>query len=736
MTEPIRKPNPPNFVPEEDLNLHENFAPAIAENGRIRQLSPDEIPADAFAWMDDPSTRFDTVQDLVAIRRAEKQEAQLAQQTPTQPVAQPLQQESPGVVQETNERATTAQPEVAAQPEVTDVPSVPALLPAKETATQNLPALPVLAAAGETTRLGKTRRKKKKRKTVRMPAVLSPQEKTAEKPGEVAPAGVPPQTPPDPTPARPKRRRWGWALLLLLLGFFIIVGGVVPVENIPVLRSIAHAMGFDKNTTRHISFLRALLAWTDKSLGLNGKVFPWPSADTLLAQGMKGANGGEDDSEFEMSWQASLERASGDTRLIDIRALNALQREQGRTLDGISGTVVAEPGREDETLAAVLRDDQVTARTEANIDKGEVFFGSDNSAVSRRFEDGYDSSKMLTKIKNPYITDGKPIDWTQRTAWQLMNAGGGLIGASKDLQYGAAIWQVTPDNIGNTKPHQDLYHAWITSRMAKYTTNIWLKKSLADSSFLNAEIPTTASTGLKMGGVMIDSDSLQEDQESWKEYMEYEEKCRKELTEGGGKEVSSAIDEFNNLFSSWPGSSAAQNFGFPEHCEEVVGSDVDPAVVAARRAQYSAHLNAILEQCRKANQAYDKLYTACNMRVRKGKCSGEFREQFNARWDTFTSVCAIPNTCEQQAAAAAQAGQSFDKEACNRAWQAAREAAEKDAQQTENKLIDTVGGAKDYFPQMIWGVTYDSDGNVTEWGGQENLDETMHLWFNENKANF
>ena len=31
------KPTPPNSVPEEDLSLHEDFAPIIAENGLIRQ---------------------------------------------------------------------------------------------------------------------------------------------------------------------------------------------------------------------------------------------------------------------------------------------------------------------------------------------------------------------------------------------------------------------------------------------------------------------------------------------------------------------------------------------------------------------------------------------------------------------------------------------------------------------------------------------------------------------------
>ncbi len=780
MTEPIRKPSPPNSVPEEDLSLHENFSPAIAENGLIRQLPADEVPENAFAWMDDPSTRLDIVQDLVKIRQAEKAEQSRHKQTEKEPVNVTFPAEK-GALSPSSEGTTVEilphegenarKAEQRDKKEKTDlIPSSlsPAgegngspfpleeedrgqeprderenqlfaggapteNLPAIPNVTQTLPALPVLDAAGQTTRLGKTRRKKKrKEKTVRRPVADQPNAAmpTIDKAGLASVAEVPPNSPQTPPrPARPKRHRWGWLLALLLVAFLMIIGGVVPVENIPVLRRIAYAMGFSKDATQRISFLRALLAWTDKTLGLNGKLSPWPGG-ALLADGaaFPAADADVNNPEIAAGLQAQMARASGDTRLIDMRALNDLQRKQGRALDGISGTVLPEPGREEADLAAVLRDDQVTARTEANRDTGEVFFGSDTSAVNRHFQDGFDSSKMLTKIKNPYITDGHPIDWTQRTARQLLNGPGGLGVLNKELQYGAAAWPVGDTEVGDKKPYRDLYHAWITSRMSKYTSNIWLKKSLAGSSFLNAEIPQTASTGLKMGGIFIDSDSLQTDQEGWKQYLEFEEKCRQEMTRGGGKEVSDAVNDFNDLFYSWSGSKAEQNnirnFGFPTTCEKIKNSTYFET--------YQNNLKRITNLCKQAKSGYDKLRNTCYLDSFAGQCNDTtFEHTFVNRWNYFKNeVCKEPTDCntvpEEQ------------KEACNaeneallalrQTWEGT-ETTQGEASKTEARLLEAVGGDSPHFPA----ATRDKNTGAIS---AENVEDAVEYGLGKNSANF
>ena len=61
------------FVPEEDLDLHEDFKPIIAENGLIRQ--PSSSQEDHTTGTDLAGrtfTHMDTVQDLVQIRSAEE----------------------------------------------------------------------------------------------------------------------------------------------------------------------------------------------------------------------------------------------------------------------------------------------------------------------------------------------------------------------------------------------------------------------------------------------------------------------------------------------------------------------------------------------------------------------------------------------------------------------------------------------------------------------------------------
>ncbi|MBR2392083.1 MAG: hypothetical protein IKA93_00710, partial [Elusimicrobiaceae bacterium] len=51
-------------------------------------------------------------------------------------------------------------------------------------------------------------------------------------------------------------------MLCLLL---FLLGTVVPVGSIPILRSLAYAMGYSADEAKDISLLRALLSWNEHS---------------------------------------------------------------------------------------------------------------------------------------------------------------------------------------------------------------------------------------------------------------------------------------------------------------------------------------------------------------------------------------------------------------------------------------------------------------------------------------
>lgn len=622
-----KPPKPPNPVPEEDLSLHENFSPIIAENGLIRQPKAPEVEVDS---LPDFLTRLDTLQDLVELRHAEQaeQKAQNVQeQTSTSPLAE---KDAPRADEEEINLSTfplrgkmsegqmrgKVNNEEPYHNSATSLPAATTFLTVRQANTTALVPASKLTLARRITLLKRKRQHKRR---------LAERAKQRAAQAAAVPPKTPKSTSKNQTPKRPSR--WKWALAILLFLFLGGISGLVPVEKIPLLRNLAYAMGFDKTDTSRISFLRALLTWTDKTVGLPGNWSDEEGENYLFARRERAQSAGgaaQEDGPGLLSLNARLDRAGGQTSLIDMQALNALQRKKGYALDGVQGAVKLTPGQEEANLGpATVRDAQVNVRTEANRDKGEVFFGSDNSAVNRNFKDGYDSTKALAKIKNPHIADGKPIDWLLNTTQQLMRTNSPLGGLNRQLSATRVSWGNSAAALGEQKPHKDLYYAWITSRMGNRTPNIMLKKSLVDTGFLGADMPTMASTALG-GGVQIDAVSFQEDQESWKEYLEFERKC-KEALGTRGEEIDKALKDFKEFYVKPP--------DYPTTCYDMLNSDSGKFLQEVEKK--------VQDTCNSLSKNYEALGQECAMAISKGTDCGKIKidDGYKKSWEDDQEHC-------------------------------------------------------------------------------------------------
>ena len=732
------------FVPEEDLNLHENFQPIIAENGLIRPQKPPQIPEDLATSPDLTFTRMDTVQDLVQIRAAEeraKAEAAAAKEEqakdashegekpqPLPPVETPVQMQTvsaePFVPNTSPAQPEPPAPEVApAQPEELVPPnaSVPAEPPTQpeppaqpnpisapkkqafakeEVPTELLPEIPFAAPVPKKRKSKKERRKLKAAAKEKQAATQTPAQQSAQQPVALLPA-----------PAPKKRRYWPWVLAVLCFLFLGTIGGVIPVEKIPILRNIAYAMGFSKDDTSRMSFLRALLTWTDKTIGLPGQ---WADEQSRLAALERARMQGAAPNGEELgSLSARLQREGGQTRLIDINALNALQRQKGRQVDTIL-SASASNNPDNGPQPAALANQDANVHTEANRENGEVFFGSDASGVNRNSQDGYDSINAFKKIANPHIAGVNSADWLTNTARSMLRADTGLNGINKQFNALHLNWGSTINDIGDDKEHRDLYHAWITSRMAKYTSNEMVKKALADTGFMGAEMPTTASNVIGLGGIQLDTTSFREDQEAWAEYVKFEKQCKETLSTSG-KDVEKYDEQFNALVKN------AGNWDFPSSC-------VDPRVnTTYEQTQFSASVRDIQGICKKLNKAYDDLRTECKMAISysANNCSDTIHTRYKTYWNTFQTRCNVAFEEEFEEWYKSHASEYTDENAAknafrNGAWQDIgktytqekyvsavlagdnfkRNNADRDIVTMLDVVIDQNGGSSDYFPEV------------------------------------
>ena len=190
-------------------------------------------------------------------------------------------------------------------------------------------------------------------------------------------------------------------------------------------------------------------------------------------------------------------------------------------------------------------------------------------------------------------------------AQRMMQANTGLSGLNKELSSVQVNWGGVVQDKGPQKPHRDLYHAWITSRMAKHTQNVMLKKALAEAGFWDGEIPTSAS-GLMFGGLQIDIDSLQEDQESWDEYLKFEKQCKEALSVST-QEINQAFAAFQKIVVG-----GTEKLGFPANCYLAL-QEGDKG-----REIFKNNTTTTQNVCSQLDAGYKKLETACKMEISHG----------------------------------------------------------------------------------------------------------------------
>lgn len=629
------------LVPEEDLDLHQNFQPIIAENGLIR---PKKLPDDLTISPDTTFTRMDTVQDLVQIRSAEQKAKEEAKKQDVDPQAAPEAQPQPQAetsVQMQTVKAEPFAPEVPptqpeppakpvspnVQPQAPAQPDLPAQpQPEFQTLTPSLaqdelpPDLPTIPFAQPVSKKRKSKKERRKQKEA---------PKNEEK--QIPPTSSTEQ-PVVLLPALKKRRRWVWLLLILCLLLLGTIGGIVPVENIPFLRNIAYAMGFSKDDTSRMSFLRTLLAWKDKGKkspdAQQGTDEQSSSGHLMALERLRTQRGDPSASEEEDlgSLYSRMQHEGGKTGLIDIQALNEFQRQKGYKVDSIRGaSMYFDPEKEPE--AASLRDDNVNVRTEANQSTGEVFFGSDAFSVGRGAQDGFDSVNGFKKIANPHIAGVNSVDWFTMTAQRMMKTDMGLGGVNKEFSAMHLDWGTNLNSVGKNKEHRDLYSAWIASRMSKYTPNLMVKKALADTGFMGAEVPTTASNVVGLGGILLDTDSLKEDQAEWQEYLEFKKQCEKAL-EDNSQAIDDAVNEYNKIWKY-----GAQEFGYPEDCYQARNMTEVPDAIQTN----SARVEGI---CTTLKIKYKDLADKCDMRVANAEtdCTG-ISDGYKTSFADFKNKC-------------------------------------------------------------------------------------------------
>ncbi len=723
------KPTPPNFVPEEDLSMHENFAPIIAENGLIRQPQlPDEETI-----LTASLTRIDTVQDLVEIRQAEKKEKTL----PPQPVPQELESVSAEPLNPEHTFAITSE-------EKPTLNLTPSPLEGEEghssgagETAQSTTTLPAVIPATTTALVTTQKPKRRKSSLFKKRKKSSKQEKPIKKLAKEQPPAIPPTTP-APTQSR---KSWRWLLAVLILLFLGSITGVVPVEKIPLLRSVAYAMGLTKDDTSRMSFLRALLAWADKTVGLPGN---W-SADTGRTSLFARRSTVENSTGLETSGtdglNARMTRYSGQTSLINMAALQKLQREKGRPQDGLRGAIMPAPGQaEAQAGPAQLIGDHVEVRTESTRVQGDVYFGSDAGAINRDTRDAYDSSKMLTKVKNPHIADGKPIDWLSSMAQKMIRATNSLAGVDRELNNTKVNWQSSVMDVGDNKEHKDLYHAWITSRMSKYTQNNMLKKALADSSFLGADIPTVVSNVLSFGGVQVDAENFSRDQKEWQEYLEWEKQCKEELSDRGASgRIDRSIEQYNNMFHSF-NDQAELNLGFPLDCSPSGGvHDLN------RRSAFEGRIHKITTLCDSVTSDYTVLGNKCLMQSFSGTCDKSIRTKYSDLWNGFVQHCHQKYVEEeqkwkdewcQQNKAACEAGTPPPPYPAAK-WEEDAKAYTQEKWHTriEDEVLTETGAKSDYFSAVVR-TEVDANGNVIyiRPGSQEHVTNTVVKGMQQNKT--
>ena len=406
-----------------------------------------------------------------------------------------------------------------------------------------------------------------------------------------------------------------WVLVVLLF-FFLYFTTVVPVSNIPVLRSVAEAMGYSEEETHDLSFFKALLTWNEHSKKQKAERETREQSRKAVAASMAAS-----------AEETRLNKA----QLVDLKAVNNARRGQGQQAETISRAAMANASQRSQVVAMSGNEQNVNTQQEtARNLPGEVYFGSETDLVTRNRTDAFDSTKRLAAIQKPGIIDSKKSDWTLDAADSFWAHQGDIVFNNKLLNKSTTAMMSGQSTIQTVdlKPRMDMIYAWLTSRASRRTGNLMLKKTLSAASFMGADLdkPMLVTT-VMWGGTPLETDKLQIDLGDAKKRAELEEECTKYLEEGSYKsDIIVPMQQIVELRDGLPGK-------FPAGCKEMEsGGDA-----------FNEALTQIVNGCNSVQGRYSTVSRICLMDIQRGKCdNGDLNSLVNTikgQCDTYVQNC-------------------------------------------------------------------------------------------------
>ena len=356
-----------------------------------------------------------------------------------------------------------------------------------------------------------------------------------------------------------------WAVAGVFL-FFGGAGGLVPAGKSPFLSKVVQAMGCSAQEAEEMSLLKALLRQNQRRREEKPRAL---SPEEIAAAAQRYT----DRARAEAQESAAKYVAGKDVRklpsaLISMRALAAAQRRNGQREDRVSGAYTEVPGTEKDQDRAVRVNnvDAPLATQAAEAGSGAVLFGVDASTTVREEHDGFNSTKILTKIQNPHIAGSTTTSWLTQTMDRAVSTDANLGQLNKGLNMVGNYTNFEDiKTIGNDRPHRDLYYAWLTGKTTYRTPNPMLKKTLAAAGFNGEEMPRRVfDSSLNGTGLGIDPNDVASDAKSIRDRMEKDKTCQAQLLAGNdsnSKAYASMKKSVGSVGASFPQTCAADSCG-------------------------------------------------------------------------------------------------------------------------------------------------------------------------------
>ena len=436
------------------------------------------------------------------------------------------------------------------------------------------------------------------------PAAQRPVQAVVQKPNPMPVSAAPQHQPVNgagrPSPSGLKQKLLAkkyWLLLILLLLVFGGVGGFVPVSQVPVLSSLARAMGYSEEQMQEMSFLKTLLFWADDERGPAARI-------AANSYSIFSTQPGRFDA---IKRGAAAYGAVGEesSSLIDFQAVNASLRRQGKSGDYLA-SVAPDTGddrdkqgvRFNKGINQLSKDARASAQAQT-----ELYYGTDTGLIARDPKDGFDGSAALKNLKAGVIG-------SQKSDWKADIVNKAILEQTSGLDKklgGPSSAMMQLQNAGRTLT--DFRYIWLTSQASSRAKQVPLKKTLAAAGFFAEEMPQkvfSATGGIAVAG--LEEDDVVADIETAEEQQKRQQECEDASRTVGPRiteMTSSVIAQINALQGTFP--------AFPGDCANT-----------AKVNNWRTSLAQVRNACSQVKKDYSTLQDKCYLQLkynRTGQCS-------------------------------------------------------------------------------------------------------------------